>query len=264
LEGPTGPTGEGTTGPTGPTGVTGPTGEGGGGGGGASGFSYLFNTETANVDPGSGTLMFDETSPELATTVRISQTDDDSAGIAEELDTTANSYLTVRNSAVPGTFATYTIRAVANEGAYDNLTVAFVAGNGSFANEDPISVEFTRAVCPSGPTLGKGCTEKGTWAFAGQGITPGIVNQYVPISFTVPLAAKVPIGRIIYNQPETEHCPGEVEAPSAEPGYLCIYQQSISEASFSGRLRYPTGVVLQFATTGTGAVGYGTWAVTAE
>ncbi len=111
-------------------------------------------------------------------------------------------------------------------------------------------------------TLAEGEAETGVWAFGGAAAENG--SQIAAISFPVPLAAALPGLHVKYNQPETASCPGNTNAPSAAPGFLCIYQQILNNASFEAKERYVSGVALTFHTPAAeNAAGFGTWAVTA-
>lgn len=135
-------------------------------------------------------------------------------------------------------------------------------------------------------------TETGTWAFGrivGIESAKVIPSEQVPISFAIPLPVKpgkaslthhevhfvLPNGNeVIKEQEEPEvGCPGSVEAPKAEPGNLCIYVEDLNgvdtvETEISdphGPLQGAgaTGAVIEFFGLKEGALGFGTWAVTA-
>ena len=143
-------------------------------------------------------------------------------------------------------------------------------------------------------TLPAGKTETGTWSWFS--LVAGGVT--IPISFTIPLSAKLaetqvhyvnrfneevvfpePAKGLIFTGPtevkqKSTQCLGSVEAPSAEPGNLCVYT---GESSFE-LLRYlfqnpahgfpgtvetgTTGTVMWMAAEAN-ADAFGTWAVTA-
>ncbi|HWY17238.1 MAG TPA: hypothetical protein VNY27_00860 [Solirubrobacteraceae bacterium] len=80
----------------------------------------------------------------------------------------------------------------------------------------------------AGGTLPKGSSEMGVWAEP-QGIehnTGKAQAVYVPISFTIPLAAGLPASNVHFiNVKETlpAGCKGSAEKPEAESGNLCIF-----------------------------------------
>jgi hypothetical protein len=145
-------------------------------------------------------------------------------------------------------------------------------------------------------TLPSGATETGTWGFGAKE-----VPVFAPISFTIPLAASLtnaascgttgnPECQVHYideNNKEQNStvgpvnstvCLGNAEEPKAAPGNLCIYtaetvggfgfeNETIRESGVAGASNGAStaGAVLTLAEApGTGASGYGTWAVTAE
>jgi len=121
-------------------------------------------------------------------------------------------------------------------------------------------------------TLPSKKTETGTWSFGG-GVT-GFLP--VPISFPIPLGAPLDGTHVhVVKEGETapEGCVGTYEAPTAEPGYLCVYVGTMGTSElFKNGLENPetpgidpgagtTGALLVFKESG--GVGFGTWAVTA-
>jgi Collagen triple helix repeat (20 copies) len=151
-------------------------------------------------------------------------------------------------------------------------------------------------------TLPSGSTETGAWAFTVAGIT-GEHAIAAPISFPVPLADSLPASAVHYmispgkeitfNQTEAEYeevvpaspkCTGSVAAPTAEPGNLCVYEQSalnleksevnhvlealIDAPGFASKQDEgagTTGAILFFDGDETAtAKAYGSWAVTAQ
>lgn len=142
----------------------------------------------------------------------------------------------------------------------------------------------------AGGTLPKGATEAGAWAFAGDvrtfetevegtkstvevGDTNGV---FAPISFTVPLAAKITAANshyIPFGSPTTE-CPGSATSPASPAplaGQLCVYEGSVENATFAeivapvgfGPGSGKAGALVSFTGIGAAAKGSGTWAVTA-
>jgi hypothetical protein len=79
-------------------------------------------------------------------------------------------------------------------------------------------------------TLPSGKTETGVWSF---GPTPAgaVSHQYVPISFSIPLAAAVTSVHFLdAGQSPTAECPGSAAEPLAEQGNLCIYSSENHES----------------------------------
>lgn len=155
----------------------------------------------------------------------------------------------------------------------------------------------------AGGTLPAEATETGSWTFGDipEGSAPP-GNVRIAISFPIPLAApltstfgactsnpatsachthyinfnnqEVLEGDVVSATPSA-FCKGTVEAPSAEPGHLCIYTAELSKAKTSnvGFVRTDqeletlgagtTGAALRFRAIQEGAAGWGTWAVTA-
>jgi hypothetical protein len=129
----------------------------------------------------------------------------------------------------------------------------------------------------AGGTLPSEQTETGSWAI---GVTiPGThLPQKTAISFTLPLVASLPGSDVHYvaaGAPAPAGCTGgTANAPSAEPGNLCVYEEvdrfliferiydptsGENEVAGAG----PTGAILQFEGEEESSA-WGTWAVTAE
>jgi len=93
------------------------------------------------------------------------------------------------------------------------------------------------------------------------------------ISFTFPLAANPSAQILQVNDPPTEQCPGSAEAPSAAPGFLCLYTAAstgavgtynpITEAAGAARNGAVAATELECEKTPCIAHLRGTWAVTA-
>jgi hypothetical protein len=85
----------------------------------------------------------------------------------------------------------------------------------------------------AGGTLPAGKTETGTWGFS----TAHVVDGLAPISFTIPLPEKKgaaskgealeesQVHYLKFEETLTGKCEGTVEAPSAAPGNLCVYER---------------------------------------
>lgn len=131
--------------------------------------------------------------------------------------------------------------------------------------------------------LPAGATETGAWAFnaseaasiapagaLGNGVSHTVL---VPISFSVPLAARITESSKIHFVGETGdgvNCKGSAQEPKALPGQLCIYWVEYENAEFSKVLgtdyfsagASKAGAFIQFKEVVNGAAGAGSWAVT--
>lgn len=114
----------------------------------------------------------------------------------------------------------------------------------------------------AGGVLPSGETETGTWSV---GIAQAASQSTKPLSFNIPLAT-APTA-VHFGEEETTECPGNVANPEAAPGNVCVYvefEENLSLLEIAGfPLKWKSGVVLLF-NEGAGAIGAGTWAVTAE
>ena len=143
-------------------------------------------------------------------------------------------------------------------------------------------------------TLPKEMTETGTWSFFYTRLFPEEEEpdelRRIPISFPIPLATPL---ETVECSTEGSHChvhivkeggtgTGECEggtasAPSAKPGNVCIYEGHVSAHTEGGTFLYsnPSGgegvgtsgllwAIDITGAVGAEAVGYGSWAVTAE
>jgi hypothetical protein len=104
-----------------------------------------------------------------------------------------------------------------------------------------------------GNTLPSEAMETGVWRFVshnkvvedGEGKVSEVAeaNQYVPISFPIPLAAAdaegITVKSLGTTSPPDPNCPGTAEEPKAEPGFLCVYASPFETSLFSGN---PNGV----------------------
>jgi hypothetical protein len=122
--------------------------------------------------------------------------------------------------------------------------------------------------------LPKGATETGSW------IAPAnsSMEEFGTISFTVQLAGSLDGSHVQYvtlAEKTSTHCPGEVEKPAAESGFLCVYEGPLSEPVGSalganifkpGSLSSgagPAGAVIGTESESANARFVGTWAVKA-
>jgi hypothetical protein len=132
----------------------------------------------------------------------------------------------------------------------------------------------------AGGTLPVGSTETGM--FAGTGTTGATDNASLllaPISFDIPLSAALDGAHAVFvptggPNPDSTHCGGSVDAPTAASGYLCVYE-AVRNVGGAGTLT-PAGVLDSSLSPGAGTTGAvvaytgfadgnfvtGTWAVT--
>jgi hypothetical protein len=127
----------------------------------------------------------------------------------------------------------------------------------------------------AGGVLPAGSTESGVWGFGGtstSSTTSGELGQstliVAPISFVVPFSKEeAPLARYVKTgETGVEGCPGTVESPEAEPGFLCVYEEG---GTFGGATlevnSHPGGaIVIGSSSELEVTYGFGTWAVTGE
>lgn len=123
----------------------------------------------------------------------------------------------------------------------------------------------------SGGTLPPGATETGAWGFSGVNSGEEVVTT---ISFPIPLTERLAGAHIHYVVSSTTECPGELSEPKALAGELCIYQGTLGKAGVprieslslpeTGNGANRSGAALVFTTSGAGAFGSGSFAVTEE
>jgi len=272
-----------------------------------AGFNFTFNASTGATDPGAGKLALNNATTGQATKLLISKTE--AGGTPEGLkevianwltSPTAKGMLLIRKAGEPATFAEYAISGLNIFGLNDEgegetfyeIIITSVAGQGSFANGDPVTIAYWGGASPSLP---KGATETGTWAFSGTEAENGDNSKrgegiLAPVSFQVPLNAfeEIPREHIFYPtdsgwaahcQPFTANFPGVKSAEYA--GSLettaCFFQNeenTLNRATFAGvwgasfgaeENLTRTGGFLQFHATGPGvAYASGAWAVQAH
>ena len=250
-------------------------------------FEYLFNTDTANSDPGSGMLKLDNAAPGSATKLRISETDNESTAIDAAIATWvsgpgAKGSLMVRKVSSQSAYALYTITANEDAGAYDNLTVTFASGNGTFGASDPVTVQYFASAAVAAP---HGTLMKGVWSV--QGMTAAAADENIPVAFStgVPISTSS-INNVVYRPPgspaepaEPFGCTGTANAPTASatgpPATLCIYGQSATKLkappvdifgtveNLAKKLKTTGGgIVILFRSELAGEVsGFGSWAL---
>lgn len=128
----------------------------------AGGFTYTYDTDTTNSNPGSGLLRFNNATLASATALYISETTGLAQAIAAEIASWDDSTSTVKSKlrmfkqADPSVFAIFNITGtITDNGAWDTVTVAYVSGAGSFADNDVVTIQNLRtgdqgAIGPSG------------------------------------------------------------------------------------------------------------------
>ena len=113
--------------------------------------------------------------------------------------------------------------------------------------------------------LPSGATETGTYLAP---LWPEPVSEGPPVpvttsvSFNIPLSSLPVVKDIKKGEPGTTECPGNVNAPEAKPGFLCLYAFGEEKISFVTAKPFKTGALVVFSHTASGGVNNGTWAVT--
>jgi hypothetical protein len=92
-----------------------------------------------------------------------------------------------------------------------------------------------KGVLHAGETRAPEATETGEWGYKG----PGGNNIFLPISFSIPLATAIEQGHAVVvkggQEGQEPGCGGgNVDAPKANPGYLCIYVAPTPEFEAEG------------------------------
>lgn len=144
---------------------------------------YTFSTTTADSDPGTGVLRYNNADPSLVTEIYIDNANADSVTISDWLDVlddSTNTYkgtLRVVKRSDSAKFADYEITSVADSTGYRTITVTYIVGNSTFANSDPIFITVERAgnVGAQGTQGVQGAT--GTFGTA-QSITSDVSTSY--------------------------------------------------------------------------------------
>lgn len=130
----------------------------------------------------------------------------------------------------------------------------------------------------AGGTLPSGASEKGQWALSDVTAATG-EERIVPLSFPIPLAATIAGAQahfIAAGATVPHGCLGTVEAPQAEPGFLCVFETGGAAAPNNAEFSFffnaeknrsevgKTGVLMRFKAPLEGkTAAVGTWAVTA-
>jgi hypothetical protein len=114
----------------------------------------------------------------------------------------------------------------------------------------------------------QGATLTGVWGFRSEGDLLGYAQISFPLRMpTAPIDfVRVPAGEPAGSFPE---CPGTVEEPEAQPGYVCLYvgeRENIAKIANNFIIddQARSGLLLEVEVADTSAPGYihGTWAVT--
>jgi hypothetical protein len=127
---------------------------------------------------------------------------------------------------------------------------------------------------PAGPlvtTLASGKTLRGSYAVTVDATAAGQVNR-VGVPFEFELSAKPAVHRIAGGGAPTTECPGSVADPEAKAGNLCVYEDTLADATeleifdpttgLGGSSQFGWYARIQSTAAGE-ALSYGTWAVTA-
>jgi hypothetical protein len=121
----------------------------------------------------------------------------------------------------------------------------------------------------AGDTLPPGRTLEGDWAATGfsevPGLEPGYGQAVAAVSFALPLSATPTQHFIKENATPPSECPGTAASPAAEPGNLCVFEVSATNAFvFPGVANSLSGFTVGAVAVAKGAIFIeGTWAVTA-
>jgi hypothetical protein len=122
-------------------------------------------------------------------------------------------------------------------------------------------------------TLPSGKTETGVWSLVP--LPEGQTTTWIPISFSIPLAATVQVHLLKESASPTPECPGSAAEPLAAKGNLCVYETAFVEGEYTyeSAMNVETGAIgTESAKVGAnlflkeieeGVVTRGDWAVTA-
>lgn len=184
--GPTGPAGAGATGATGPAGATGATGATGPpGSGGGDSFQFTFDdSSTADSDPGSGKVKFDNATYSSITKVFIDLLDCNATDVTAWLDSfddpggTINGYLKLFSLADQTKWVVFKITTVTTASGYRKLNVTYVSSNGALSTT---ACDTMVAYAPAGTP--------GTTGATGATGTTGATGATGPIGATGPVGA---------------------------------------------------------------------------
>jgi len=175
------------------TGATGPTGAQGLFGG--DSFGYVFSTETADADPGSGKLRYNNADPSLATEIYIDDEDENAVDIQAWLRTLDDSTSTIKGRLKvfkkddASKFATYNITAISEEAGYFKLSVTHVASASTLSDADEIVVSFT-FTGDKGDKGDTGDAAVGLVFYLNDEADPGAIDSYRHWSRAIPTGAE--------------------------------------------------------------------------
>jgi hypothetical protein len=134
----------------------------------------------------------------------------------------------IGNTGPPGTSVTAT--------EFTGAKGPCTAGGVEFKPPTPATFACNGAQASGGEfpaTLPPEATEKGTWRL----VSNGEEEQFVPISFPIPLATAdaegLQIETLSQEEAATLNCPGNAKEPVAEPGFLCVYTSKFA-STFPG------------------------------
>lgn len=120
--------------------------------------------------------------------------------------------------------------------------------------------------------LPPGASLTGSWAAGGPGSSEPAVECentcQVITAISYPLRVVGVSEEVQYVEGETEKCPGTVNSPDAQPGYVCIYKGggfNTGEPALGSTRDFSSGLVMRFEHENPEAElrAFGTWAVTA-
>ena len=189
----------GATGPQGPQGIQGTTGNTGATGafGGAT-FDYTFDTSTADSDPGTGKLKFNNANVSSASSLFIDDVDDDGTDIQSFLRTIDDSTSTIKghfkisNKTNADDFALFTISAATEATGYHKVTCAYVSGSTSFSASEDVIITFARTgdkgdtgATGAAATVAVGSTNTGS-AGSNASVTNSGSSSAATFDFTIP------------------------------------------------------------------------------
>jgi hypothetical protein len=119
-------------------------------------------------------------------------------------------------------------------------------------------------------SLPSGSTETGTWAFTATAEGQVRAPLSFPVPTSAPLAGKLGHGPVELLEPHEEdprdahpNCPGTVGEPKADPGFVCVYAETLEAKRVGQGTMRRSGVTLIFEAGAAGQVDEGTWAATA-
>ncbi|RAZ75847.1 hypothetical protein [Mesorhizobium atlanticum] len=118
---------------------------------GASGYRFRYSTTTTAADPGSGKLRFNNPTLSSATALYLSETTDQSQGVAAYIAAWFGSGSTIKGTLRlikeldPSVFAIFNITgSLTDNGTWDTVTVVHLASSGALVDNDLVRIEFVR------------------------------------------------------------------------------------------------------------------------